>query len=157
MTGLSGSGKTTLAQVMRRVHNKMVVLDGDVMRSGLCKGLGFSMEDRRENIRRAAEVCKIINDQGIDVVAAFIAPTESIRKLVKDITNAKIVYIKCSLEQCVMRDPKGLYKDRYTVMTGIGSAYEEPIKPDLVLDTEYNSVMDCGSELIKYYNKVRGD
>ena len=106
-TGLSGSGKTTLAKQLPNFVN----LDGDVLRTGLCSDLGFSDEDRIENMRRLRELCKIFEQNSISVVTSFISPFEAERvKAKKEIPNCYIVWIKSSVEECEKRDVKGLYK-----------------------------------------------
>lgn len=146
-TGLSGSGKSTLAHaVEERLHKMGVrtyVLDGDKIRTGLNKNLGLSPEDRKENIRRIAEVSKILVDAGLLVFAAFIAPYKESRLFVRELMHDwpyYECYVKCSLEVCEQRDPKGLYKKsrlgEITNMTGISAPYEEPEKPDLIIETD---------------------
>ena len=136
-TGLSGSGKSTLANALAaRLYNDGVrnyVLDGDNVRHGLNKDLGFSEEDRTENIRRIGEVAKLFVDSGQVVLTAFISPFQADRKLVRDLLEDKEfieVYVKCPIETCEERDPKGLYeKARQGIIkdfTGISSPYEEP-------------------------------
>ena len=146
-TGLSGSGKSTLAHGVEERLFKMgvrsYVLDGDNIRTGLNKDLGLGPDDRKENIRRIAEVAKIMVDAGILVFSAFIAPYRESRHFVRQLME-KIpyyeCYVKCSLETCEARDPKNLYKraraGEIENMTGIGSPYEEPEAPDLVVQTD---------------------
>jgi adenylylsulfate kinase len=146
-TGLSSSGKSTIAHtVEKQLFKKGVrtyVLDGDNVRHGLNSNLGFSREDRKENLRRIAELSKLFVDAGILVFAAFISPyiedREYIRQRFKD-DNFLEIYVKCSVEACEQRDPKGQYKKaREGIIknyTGIDSPYEEPENPDLVIDTE---------------------
>jgi adenylylsulfate kinase len=145
-TGLSGSGKSTIAHGVekllfdRKVHT--YVLDGDSIRTGLCRDLGFSEHDRVENIRRIGEVTRLFVDAGLVVLVSFISPfrkdRDSIRQL---LPKGKFVeaYVKADLETCIKRDPKGLYKKAIAEdipdFTGISSPYEEPLKPELVLDT----------------------
>ena len=134
--GLSGSGKTTIGQA---VADKVgYLMDGDVLRDGLNINLGHSVAGRRENIRRAAEVCKILNSAGVTVVAAFITPLTEFQRLVKMIIpNVKLVYLDVPLEVCEQRDPKGLYvrarAGAITNFTGIGSPFIPPENADLVL------------------------
>ncbi len=153
LTGLSGSGKSSLAQALYTelitVKRHIIILDGDNIRHGLCKDLGFSADDRSENIRRVAEVAKLFNETGITVICAFISPFQSDRLLAKQIIgNAyKEIYIKCSLAECQKRDPKGLYKkvDAGLIrnFTGIDSPYETPTTPDIVVDTEQLSIEEA--------------
>ena len=156
-TGLSGSGKSTLAHAVEaRLHNvgiRSYVLDGDNVRCGLNKDLGLSPEDRRENIRRIAEVAKLMVDAGILVFAAFIAPYRESREFIRTTMQGwpyYECYVKCCLESCEARDPKGLYKrarsGEIQNMTGIHAPYEEPRNPELVIETEKMSLdesVDC--------------
>jgi adenylylsulfate kinase len=146
-TGLSGSGKSTLAHaVEERLHRMGVrsyVLDGDKIRTGLNKNLGLSPEDRKENIRRIAEVSKILVDAGLLVLAAFIAPYRESRLFVRDLMSDWPYFecfVKCSIDVCERRDPKGLYKKarlgEIKNMTGISAPYEEPENPDLLIETD---------------------
>ncbi len=160
-TGLSGSGKSTLAHaVEQKLHTLCVrsyVLDGDNIRTGLNKDLGLSPEDRKENIRRIAEVAKLIVDAGLLVFSAFIAPykqsREYMRKLMADWPYYEI-YLKCSIEECEKRDPKGLYKKASTGeirnMTGISAPYEEPEHPSLVIETDKLSLNQSVDKVIRF-------
>jgi len=136
------------------------VLDGDNIRTGLNKDLGLSPEDRKENIRRIAEVAKIMVDSGLLVFAAFITPykqsREYVRKLMVDWPYYQI-YLKCSVDVCITRDPKGLYKKarigEITNMTGISDPYEEPEYPDLIIETDKLDLQQCVDEVIKFLLK----
>lgn len=151
LTGLSASGKSTIAHALEKElfdrGIRVYVLDGDNVRHGLNANLGFSPEDRKENIRRIAEVALLMVDAGLVVVAAFISPfredREAVRKIFSEDTFAEI-YIKCSLEECEKRDPKGQYKKARDGIiknyTGISAPYEEPESPELVADTEKMSL-----------------
>ena len=160
LTGLSGSGKSTIAkQIEKRMHNKgyqVFVLDGDNIRKGLNRDLGFSPEDRSENIRRVAETASLFAQAGVIVVASFIAPYREDRRKARAIAPDHFhnIYIKASVETCEKRDVKGLYKKaragQIPEFTGISAPYEEPENPDLVLDTENQSVASCVDELTKY-------
>jgi len=147
MYGLSGSGKSTLANLLeRRLHEqgRMVkVLDGDNIRSGLNNNLGFSDEDRHENIRRVAEVAKLFVANGIVTICSFITPNNQLRAMAREIIgddDLQEVYIKASFDTCAERDPKGLYAKvkagEVARFTGKDSAFEEPDRADLVIDTE---------------------
>ncbi len=147
LTGLSGSGKSTLAHAVEaRLYEMGVrsyVLDGDNIRTGLNKDLGLSPEDRKENIRRIAEVAKILVDAGILVFASFIAPYRESRRFVRELMKDwpyHECYIKCSLDVCELRDPKDLYKKarrgEIMNMTGVSAPYEEPENPDLIIETD---------------------
>ena len=145
-TGLSGSGKSTVALgVERALHERGIlcrVLDGDNIRTGINNNLGFSPEDRRENIRRIAEVGKLFVDTGIVTLAAFVSPTNEYRQLARDIIGAddfKEVYVSTPLEECERRDVKGLYararRGEVKDFTGISAPFEAPIHPALTIDT----------------------
>ena len=160
-TGLSGSGKSTVAHALeeRLFLNgiRSYVLDGDNVRYGLNKDLGLSPEDRKENIRRIAEVAKLMVDAGILVFAAFITPYRESRAFIRTLMAGMPYYecyVKCSLQACESRDPKGLYKKAKAGiirnMTGISSPYEEPECPDLILDTDQTSVQACVDELVHF-------
>lgn len=137
LTGLSGSGKTTIARVLEReLHEKgfaTTVLDGDNIRAGICNNLGFSIEDRTENIRRIAEVSKLFNQAGIICINSFVSPTKEIRNLAKEIIGEDEfieIYINTPIEVCEQRDVKGLYKKaragEIKNFTGIDSPFEAP-------------------------------
>ena len=146
MTGLSGSGKSTVAiGVERELHRQGVlcrILDGDNIRSGINANLGFSEEDRRENIRRIAEIGKLFVETGIVTIACFVSPTRDLRRMARDIIGEKDfreVYIATPLEECERRDVKGLYararRGEVKDFTGISAPFEAPEHPDLSLDT----------------------
>lgn len=147
MYGLSGSGKSTLANLLeRRLHEAgrfVKVLDGDNVRTGLNRNLGFSDEDRHENIRRVSEVAKLFVEAGVVTIASFITPRNDLRALVRSVLgddDLLEVYVKASYETCAARDPKGLYAKveagKVSQFTGKDSGFEEPDRPDLVIDTE---------------------
>jgi adenylylsulfate kinase len=163
-TGLSASGKSTIANLVEKElfdrGIRSYVLDGDNIRHGLNSNLGFSPEDRKENIRRIAEVSKLMVDAGIIVLTAFISPYREDRNAARDLFQDGDfieVYIKCSLEECERRDPKELYKKaRAGVIqnyTGISAPYEEPEIPDLILDTEKLAVDDSVKRIIGFLNE----
>lgn len=156
--GLSGSGKSTLAvalvERLRRQGHPLLVLDGDVLRAGLCQGLGFSDADRRENLRRAAEVSKLGLVSGLSVVASFITPLESHRRVVTDIigrSQVSLIYLDAPLPVCQRRDVKGLYtraeKGLVAQMTGISSGFERPTDLDLLIDTAAESIESSATRL----------
>ena len=145
-TGLSGSGKSTVAVALERELYRRGrlcrLLDGDNIRTGINAGLGFSADDRRENIRRIAEVGKLFVDTGIITLAAFVSPTEELRTLARDIIGAadfKEIFVATPLEECERRDVKGLYararRGEVKNFTGISAPFEAPQNPALVLDT----------------------
>ena len=160
LTGLSGSGKSTIAnalegELLRSGHHSYL-LDGDNIRHGLNKDLGFSDADRVENIRRIGEVAKLFADAGLIVITAFISPFRADRDLVRAMVGPGEffeVFVKAPLEVCEQRDPKGLYKKARAgtikQFTGIDSPYEEPLKPELVLDTAQQSLEASTAELLE--------
>ena len=158
LTGLSGSGKSTIAQHLeRKMYNKgffAQVLDGDNIRSGINNNLGFSVEDRQENIRRIAEIAKLFLQSGIITINSFISPTIAIRKMAEEIIgkeNFTEIYINAPLEVCEARDVKGLYqKARSGIIkgfTGIDSPYEAPINPFLEIKTDQLSIEQAVEEI----------
>ncbi|MGB0391738.1 MAG: adenylyl-sulfate kinase [Salibacteraceae bacterium] len=160
-TGLSGAGKTTLANAVEiKLFNQGVntaILDGDNVRNGLNQGLSFSPEDRRENIRRVAEVSKLMIDSGLVVLAAFISPTAKSRNEVESIVgknNFLEIYVSTSLEVCEKRDVKGLYKKARTGeiknMTGISAPYEQPLGADLIINTEGETVETSAKTILDF-------
>lgn len=153
MTGLSGSGKSTVAiGVERELHRRGIlcrILDGDNIRSGINSNLGFSAEDRRENIRRIAEIGKLFVDTGIVTIACFVSPTEELRQMAREIIGKKDfreVYIATPLGECERRDVKGLYararRGEVKDFTGISAPFEAPENPDLSLDTSQMTLKD---------------
>ena len=160
-TGLSASGKSTIAGVLEQILIKQgyhtYLLDGDNVRHGLCKDLGFSDDDRKENIRRVGEVAKLATDAGLIVLAAFISPFRSDRRIVRDILpqNQFVeVFVDTSLEVCKQRDPKGLYekaeRGEIKQFTGIDSPYETPEAAEVYLDAETQSVAESVNQLLEY-------
>lgn len=162
-TGLSASGKSTIANAFSRrlfeLKKEVYVLDGDNIRQGLNKDLGFGDDARKENIRRIGEVAKLLIDSGQYALTAFISPFREDRQIVRDLVNEGEfieVFVKCSIEACEARDPKGLYKkarnNEIPHFTGISSPYEEPTEPEVVLDSENFTVEQCVERLLKELN-----
>lgn len=160
-TGLPGSGKSTLSNAVEAYLHKQgartFVLDGDNIRQGLCSDIGFSDEDRTENIRRIGEVSKLMMDAGVICMSAFISPFRKDRRIVRDITKAgDFIEIFCNadLEICEKRDPKGLYKKarsgEIAEFTGISSPYEVPEHPEIILATGIQTVEESVSQVIDY-------
>lgn len=161
LTGLSGSGKSTIAQALERtLFNRgffAQVLDGDNIRSGINNNLGFSIEDRKENIRRIAEISKLYIGSGIISINSFISPTLDIRDFAKSIIGTEDfieIFINTPLEVCESRDVKGLYKKarkgEIKGFTGIDSPYESPINPSLEVKTENQSVQESVDTILEY-------
>ncbi|MGA5688503.1 adenylyl-sulfate kinase [Cytobacillus pseudoceanisediminis] len=165
-TGLSGSGKSTIANALQhelyKNNVRTYLLDGDNLRHGINSNLSFSPEDRKENIRRTAEIGKLFVDAGIVVLAAVISPFEEDRLHARTIFQEEDfieVYVKCSLSECEKRDPKGLYKKarngEIKQFTGIDQPYEEPKKPEIVLDTTELTLVQSVELLSSYlFEKV---
>lgn len=166
-TGLSGSGKSTIAIALEeRLSREGIlcrILDGDNIRTGINRGLGFSEEDRRENIRRIAEVCKLFTDTGIVTLAAFVSPTNELRTMARDIIGAEDfieVYVSTPIQECERRDVKGLYakarRGEIKDFTGITSPFEPPLNPMLTVDTTNRDVEACMEEVYsKIMEKIR--
>jgi adenylylsulfate kinase len=161
LTGLSGSGKSTLANLLEKAlwerGIRSFVLDGDNVRHGLNKDLGFSPADRTENIRRIGEVAKLFTEAGVINSTAFISPYRADRDLVREIMNDGDfieVLVDCELEECEKRDPKGLYKKaragEIPEFTGISAPYEAPEKPELTINTTSQSPEDSLAEILGY-------
>lgn len=159
-TGLSGSGKSTLAIALERELQRRGllcrILDGDNIRTGINNNLGFSAEDRVENIRRIAEVAKLFIDTGIITIAAFISPTREMRQMAAGIIGADDfmeIYVSTPLEECERRDVKGLYakarRGEIKEFTGISAPFEAPVAPDLTLDTSTLSVKEAADRLME--------
>ncbi|SMP63137.1 adenylylsulfate kinase [Desulfonatronum zhilinae] len=164
-TGLSGSGKSTIAHaVEERLHalGKLTyVFDGDNVRQGLCRDLSFSPEGRAENLRRISEMIRLFLDAGIICLTAFISPMRTDRGKPRELINCGRffeIYVKCPLEVCEQRDVKGLYKlarsGQIKNYTGISAPYEEPLDPDLVLETHRWSLDECVEKILQAFFKV---
>lgn len=159
-TGFSGAGKSTIAHALeKRLYEKKIasyVLDGDNVRHGLCGNLGFTLEDRKENIRRVGEACKLMHDAGLYVMACFISPYENERSFVRNLVGRDFVevFVKCSIEECERRDVKGLYKKaregQIKNFTGVNDPYEVPEDAELILDTTELSVEECVDKIMEY-------
>lgn len=160
-TGLSGSGKSTLAHAVEQVlYDKgcrTIVLDGDNIRHGLNKNLGFSPEDREENIRRIGEVAKLFTQAGVIALTAFISPYRADRDKARELLNDGEfveVYLKCAVDVCESRDVKGLYKKaragEIKEFTGISAPYEEPLNPELVIDTAAETLEESTRKVLAY-------
>lgn len=160
MVGLSGSGKSTLATALEKVlyekGHLTMLLDGDNLRTGINNNLGFSEEDRIENIRRAAETAKLFVQSGVVTICSFISPTESIRDMAKKIigNDCLEVFINAPLEVCEQRDVKGLYKKarngEIKNFTGIDSPFEAPKSPALEIRTDQKSLEECLGDLVDF-------
>jgi adenylyl-sulfate kinase len=164
-TGLSGSGKSTVANAVEallceKYQAHTYLLDGDNIRSGLNKDLGFSKEDRHENIRRLGEVCKLFHDAGIVILTAFISPFAEDRNHIRDCIPAGDfieIYVDCPLEVCENRDPKGLYKKaragEIKQFTGVDAEYEVPLHPEIIINTASQFPDDCAAIVVQYLDE----
>ena len=158
LTGLSGAGKSTLATAvgdeLRRRGIRVEILDGDEVRQNLSKGLGFSREDRDTNIRRIGYVARLLTRNGVVVITAAISPYRAVRDEVRREIGAFVeVYVKASLDECARRDTKGLYRralaGQIPQFTGVSDPYEEPLRPELVVDTEQEGVGESAARVIE--------
>lgn len=160
LTGLPSAGKSTIAEAIKEKLERCCIIDGDVIREGLTKDLGFDGEGRRENIRIAAEVAKLVSTCGITVIVALISPYEESRTMARKILERNLieVYVKCPLKICMERDPKGLYKKamdgKIENFTGIDDNYEEPKNPDIIVNTDIYSVNECVKKILKRITNV---
>lgn len=165
-TGLSGSGKSTIANAVEQELFKLGLrtysLDGDNIRSGINKTLGFSLEDRKENLRRIAEIAKLFVDAGIITIAAFVSPLQSDRNLVEEIIGKNDfveIFVDTSIEECERRDVKGLYKKaragEIKNFTGIDAPFEAPLNPQIHIKTESTSVGEAVKTIVTFVkNKI---
>ena len=164
-TGLSGAGKSTLANLVdRRLHERgahSFLLDGDSIRRGLCSDLGFGESDRRENVRRAAEAARLFTDAGVVAIAALISPFRADREGARRVFapgRFVEVYVRCPLDVCMTRDPKGLYRRARQGLiadfTGVSSPYEEPLSPDVVVDTALMPPDACAGAILAHLERA---
>lgn len=166
-TGLSGAGKSTLAHAVEEVLHQQgcrtFVLDGDNVRHGLCSDLGFSPQDRRENLRRIGEMAGLFIEAGVLTLTAFISPARADRESVKEIVGAEDfleVYVRCPLEVCEARDVKGMYRraraGQIMEFTGISAPYEPPEAPALVVDTGRHNLAECVEQILQMLSGIDG-
>ena len=165
-TGLSGSGKSTVAAIvekeLRAAGHRVEVLDGDVVRTNLSRGLGFSREDRDTNVRRIAFVADLLSRNGVNVVTAAISPYRAVRDEARELMGARFIeiHVKASLEECERRDVKGLYARARTgeipEFTGVSDPYEEPLAPEIVLDTEHQTPSEAAGQVLELVERRRG-
>ncbi|MBA4494475.1 adenylyl-sulfate kinase [Paenactinomyces guangxiensis] len=163
LTGLSGAGKTTIAYLVgQRLKNdhhvRVQVLDGDLLRKVFSKDLGFTREDRFRHIERAAFIAKLLIEHGVITIASFITPYQEMRDYCrKQIGSFAEIYIKCPLSECIERDVKGLYKKalkgKIPYFTGISDPYEEPVNPDLVIETATESPDESAERVIHFLGR----
>ena len=168
LTGLPAAGKSTIAAELERqlaaLKKNVYVLDGDVVRRGLCADLGFSQEDRRENVRRVGEVASLFADAGIICIAALVSPYEHDREVARQAARGSLfveVYVNAPVEVCAQRDPKGLYTKaragQLKEMTGVSAPYEQPRQPELEVRTDQVSISDGVARIRDYLvNRLAG-
>jgi adenylyl-sulfate kinase len=158
-TGLPCSGKTTVAdkvaEVLKERGRKVERLDGDSLRKSLSADLGFSKEDRQENIKRVTFISKLLSRNGIGVVTTFVSPYQDIRdKARKEVTNFIEVFVDCPLEVCKKRDVKGMYRLAETAriknFTGVSDPYEKPKSPEIIIDTDKETIEESCQQILKY-------
>lgn len=158
LLGLSGAGKTTLANSVaaKLPSQKVKILDGDILRQGINKDLGFSKNDRLENVRRTAEIARLFIDEGYWVIVALITPFEAMRQNNRRILGEKYieVFVDTPISVCEQRDPKGLYakvaQNQLKNFTGKDSPFERPLAPDLTIFTETNTIDQCSEQIINF-------
>jgi adenylyl-sulfate kinase len=159
-TGLSGAGKSTVAEIVERElrerGQQVEVLDGDVVRQNLSKGLGFSKEDRDTNIRRIAFVADLLSRNGVIAITAAISPYRETRDEARELMDGRLVeiYVKASVDECARRDVKGLYEKAFNgeikEFTGVSDPYEEPLDPEVLLDTEAESPEESARKVLAF-------
>jgi adenylyl-sulfate kinase len=158
-TGLPCSGKSTiseiLAETIRSERGMVEILDGDVVRTNLSKGLGFSREDRETNLKRIAFVCTLLTRNGVPNIAAAISPFQNCREYAREsIGNYVEVYTRCSLEACIERDVKGMYKKALAGeikgFTGVDDPFDEPESPEVIVDTDRETAQESTAKIVKY-------
>lgn len=163
-TGLSGSGKSTISQLvasrLRAVGAKVEILDGDIVRTLLCQGLGFSREDREENIRRIGFVCELLSRNGVIAIAAAISPYRASRdELRKRIPNFIEIHMNCPVEVLIKRDVKGLYKKALAgeikQFTGISDPYESPVAPEITIDSSSESIESSVAKILRHLEELK--
>ena len=166
-TGLPASGKTTIArgvaEELRKMGYRVELLDGDWVRKTINPDAGFTFDERRRHLLRVAWIARLLARNGVIVLCSFVSPYRSVRKEVRAIIEEEVpfveIYVKCSLEECIRRDPKGLYKKALAGeiknFTGISDPYEEPENPEIVVDTEKDDVATNVSKVISYLRERR--
>ncbi len=168
LTGLPASGKTTIANkvasILREKGYRVEVIDGDWARKTISLGAGYTREERKIHLHRIAWVARLLARNGVIVICSFVSPYRDVRKMIREIISEEApfieVYVKCPLEECIRRDPKGLYKKalrgEIKNFTGISDPYEEPLNPEITVDTVNNSVEENASTIINYLSENFG-
>ena len=164
LTGMSGAGKTTIAEEIksREAMGSIIIIDGDDLRKGINSNLGFSDKDRNENVFRASHICKILNDNGIDVMACIMSPTEEQRRIAESVIGKEkffLTYVMCDIETLVKRDTKGLYqkylRGEVKNMVGFDLPYEDPKQEHICVNTQVDSVENCATKIIEKWLEFR--
>jgi adenylylsulfate kinase len=164
-TGLSGSGKTTTAKFiedkLRQNGQKVELLDGDEIRQTVCKGLGFSQEDRFESITRIAYIAKLLSRNGVIVLVSVITPYREMREYIRrELPGFVEIYVKCPLEVCELRDVKGHYakarRGELSSFTGVSDPYEEPLQPEILINTTSHTVEQNSRLILNWINPING-
>ncbi len=164
LTGLSGSGKSTIAEELLTRLNSLglssEILDGDIIRKHLCNDLGFSAKDRETNVLRVAYLCNLLNKHGINAIVALISPCNETRNKVRSSLNNFIeIHVDCPLDECIKRDPKGLYQKALAgeilEFTGISSPYDSPENPELILKTDEENVQKSVQKILNYLDSFQ--
>ncbi len=168
LTGLPASGKTTIANkiasILRKKGYRVELIDGDWARKTISLGAGYTREERKIHLHRIAWVARLLARNGIIVICSFVSPYRDVRKMIREIISEEApfieVYVKCPLEECIRRDPKGLYKKalrgEIKNFTGISDPYEEPLNPEITVDTVNNSVEENALTIINYLSENFG-
>ncbi len=167
LTGLPASGKTTIARILKGLLSAknldVELLDGDWVRKTINPDAGFSREDRRRHLLRVAWIARLLARHGVIVLCSFVSPYRSVRQEVREIIEAEgipfiEVYVKCSVEVCMRRDPKGLYrkalKGEIKMFTGVSDVYEEPLNPDITVDTERMKPYEAALTIFNYLRRI---
>lgn len=163
LTGLPCSGKTTISLELERYFHKKCLpiqrLDGDIVRETISKDLGFSKEDRDKNIERISYVAQMLSDNGVNVIVAFVSPYMKMRDFARSVCSNFIeVYVQCDVEECKHRDVKGMYKKALAGeikdFTGVQDPYEEPKRPEIIVNTQINSLEQCLKKITDYIEKM---
>ena len=164
LTGLSGAGKTTIAEEIksREAMGSLIIIDGDELRKGINCNLGFSDKERNENVFRASHICKILNDNGIDVMACIMSPTEEQRRIAESVIGKEkffLTYVMCDIETLVKRDTKGLYqkylRGEVKNMVGFDLPYEDPKEKHICVNTRVDNVEKCATKIIEKWLEFR--
>tara|TARA_B100001248_G_C27396866_1_gene466178 strand:+ start:3021 stop:3542 length:522 start_codon:yes stop_codon:yes gene_type:complete len=163
-TGLPCSGKTSLSEILyneiKKVGKKVILFDGDILRDGINSDLNFSKNDRTENLRRTMELSKIFISEGYNVIVSQITPTNDQRSMIKQNLESKLkfIYLDCSLEKCIKRDVKGMYKKamsgEISNFTGINDKYEIPTNADFIINTDDHDINESAKEIIKFFKSL---